>query len=198
MGGYLKKPYWTDAGWEWRDRGDILQPAYYGHDKQWSDDRQPQVGVTWYEAIAYCTWLAEATGRAYRLPGEAEWEKAARGTDGRIFPWGDTFDPERCNWHGSSIGHTTPVGSYPAGASPYGALDMAGNVWEWCASKYTDPYHHPEDNETKGTDVRAARGGSWGNPDATALRAAPRGRGTADLNLRGSYSYSGFRCARSS
>jgi formylglycine-generating enzyme required for sulfatase activity len=96
----------------------------------------PVVGVTWYNAMAYCNWLARLTGKPYRLPSEAEWEKAARGTDGRIWPWGDRSPSGRqCNFSNSQ--GTTPVGQYsPRGDSPYGCVDMAGNVWEWTLSLY--------------------------------------------------------------
>jgi formylglycine-generating enzyme required for sulfatase activity len=96
----------------------------------------PVVYVTWHDAVAYCRWLTEQTGQLYRLPTEAEWEKAARGSDGRQYPWGNEFDPARCNSVAGGPGETTPVGQYPEGASPYGILDMAGNVWEWCSTLY--------------------------------------------------------------
>jgi formylglycine-generating enzyme required for sulfatase activity len=131
----------------------------------------PVVYVSWYDAVAYCNWLSEGTGRPYRLPSEAEWEKGARGTDGRIYPWGNQWDAERCNNKEGGKGDTTPVGAYPQGASPYGPLDMAGNVWEWTRSlwgkdwkepsfKYPyDPDDGREDLEAEG--YRVLRGGSW-------------------------------------
>lgn len=103
----------------------------------------PVVNVTWEQAAAYAEWAGK------RLPTEEEWEKAARGTDGREWPWGSAFDPARCNTNESGIWDTTPVGKYsPAGDSPYGAADMAGNVWEWIGGK-PSPLRMP------------LRGGDW-------------------------------------
>jgi formylglycine-generating enzyme required for sulfatase activity len=124
----------------------------------------PVVYVSWHDAIMYCQWLARVIGRPYRLPSEAEWEKAARGTDGRILPWGNKWDASRCNTRESGTGDTTAVGTYPQGASPYGCLDMAGNVWEWTSSLYQDYPYDPKDgreNLTAGSG-RVVRGGSFG------------------------------------
>jgi formylglycine-generating enzyme required for sulfatase activity len=126
----------------------------------------PVVDVSWRDAVAYCNWLTEVTGKSYRLPSEAEWEKGARGTDGRIYPWGNGWDANRCNSHEGGPGDTAPVGAYPQRASPYGLLDMAGNVrewWEWCHSLYWSyPYDAGdgrEDPHTGGN--RVLRGGSF-------------------------------------
>ncbi len=130
----------------------------------------PVVNVSWYDAVAYCRWLSEKTGRTYRLPTEAEWEKAAgwdeKAGKRRRYPWGDEFDPTKCNTREGGPGTTTPVGQYsPDGDSPYGAADMAGNVWEWTSSLYKpypyDPDDGREDPEAKGD--RVLRGGSWGD-----------------------------------
>ncbi len=158
--GYSNDTYWTtDAGLKWR--GDKRQPEVSWDDPQWHIANHPVVGVTWYEAYAFCRWLSAKTGQEIRLPTEAEWEKAARGTDGRIYPYGNTFDPSKGNTSETNIGRTSAVGIFTDGASPYGVLDMSGNVWEWCQSKYASSYQFPEDNDGNGTDVRVLRGGSW-------------------------------------
>jgi formylglycine-generating enzyme required for sulfatase activity len=128
-------------------------------------EQHPVVSVSWEDARRYCDWLTETRGRVYRLPTEAEWEKAARGPDGRAFPWGDTWDSSFCNTAESGLEETTPVGSYPRGASPYGVLDLAGNVWEWTSSVRADyPYDAADGRESEidGPDVRRiVRGGSF-------------------------------------
>jgi len=161
--------------------------------KQQNKLDHPVVAVTWYDAAAYAAWLAGQTGEAWRLPTEAEWEKAARGTDARIYPWGDIFEQERCNTNESHIKSTTPVGSYPTGASPYGVQDLAGNIWEWTSSRYV-PYPYTisvEREDTHSSENRVLRGGSW-SYSARNARAACR---DLDLpsNFRGSL---GFRLVR--
>jgi len=154
----------------------------------------PVVNVSWDDAVAYCRWLSEATGQHYRLSSEAEWEKAARGTDGRIYPWGNPPPNERrCNFK-RNVDGTTPVGSYPAGVSPYGCYDMAGNVWEWTQSlRRGYPYRSDDGREEQaesGSGVRVLRGGNYWN-DSSGARCASRYRHrTGD----GSYD-GGFRLA---
>ncbi len=144
----------------------------------------PVVYVSWDDSVAFCKWLSEQTGKPFRLPTEAEWEMAARGMDGREYPWGDEWDKEKCNSGEPAGGDTTPVGKYsPAGDSPYGCADMAGNAWEWCADWFDeDEYKRrsrrvvkdPQGPES-GED-RVVRGGSWvSNPRFA--RCAYRGRG---------------------
>ncbi len=121
--------------------------------ESWEDDRPPKgleshpvMDVTWRDAIAYCKWLSEMTGKRITLPSEAEWEKAARGDkDKRAYPWGHTFESTRCNSSELEIGDTTPVGIFPNGASPYGCLDMSGNVWEWTRSIHKNYPYNPAD-----------------------------------------------------
>jgi formylglycine-generating enzyme required for sulfatase activity len=124
----------------------------------------PVAGVSLRDAQAYCEWLNGQTNGKFRLPSEAEWEKAARGTEGRIFPWGDAFDPWRCNTDESGKRSTTPVGTYsPGGDSIYELGDVSGNVWEWTASLF-QPYPYKSDDgrenlSSKGKFV--VRGGAW-------------------------------------
>ena len=112
----------------------------------------PVNGISWKDATAYCQWLSERTGRRYRLPTEQEWEKAARGVDGRVFPWGDHFEPSYCKMRESRTGEPLPdpVGSHPVDESPYGVRDMAGGVAEWC-----------QDWHDEMPMLRVLRGGSW-------------------------------------
>jgi toxoflavin biosynthesis protein ToxD len=105
----------------------------------------PVTDISWQDAAGFARWLAQLTGTPWQLPTEAQWEKAARGTDGRQFPWGNTFDPELCNVRESGHGRTTAVGMFLDGASPYGILDLAGNVWEWTRSLQA-PYPYAADD----------------------------------------------------
>jgi formylglycine-generating enzyme required for sulfatase activity len=121
-------------------------------------EAHPVVDVTWHDALAYCGWLSEVTGKAISLPSEAEWEKATRGDkDGRMFPWGESFDATRCN-AGLQFDRTTPVGIFSNGASPYDCLDLAGNVWEWVRSRSL-PYPYSADDGRE--DLESSVGGSW-------------------------------------
>jgi iron(II)-dependent oxidoreductase len=122
-------------------------------------------GVSREDAAAYCKWLSGKLGVRFnfKLPTEAQWEKAARGTDARNYPWGNR-KPDKILANFAS-NKTSPVGSYIQGASPYGLLDMAGNVWEWCQDLYDGKYYHssPDKNPTgpKSGTIRVMRGGSW-------------------------------------
>ena len=127
-------------------------------------DDHPVVQMSWDDAVAYCAWLAETTGRPFRLPTEAEWELAARGSDGLLYPWGNDYDPARLNNADAGPGDTTPVQMHsPAGDSPYGAVGMVGNTWEWTSSLYRAYPYQSGDGREDQTDraERAMRGGSY-------------------------------------
>jgi formylglycine-generating enzyme required for sulfatase activity/calcineurin-like phosphoesterase family protein len=164
--GYKKKEYWTEDGWQWLEDENISEPLYW-HDRKWNGPNFPVVGVSWHEASAYAKWLSRKKKEQYVLPTEAQWEKAARGSGGFSYPWGNTWEEKenRCNWAELGLGRTSPVGIFPAGASPYGCMDMAGNVWEWCADWYEkDYYKKSPDRNPKGPkdgSNRVFRGGGW-------------------------------------
>lgn len=182
----------------------------------------PVARIEHEDAVAYARWLAKETGQPFRLPTEAEWEKAARGTDRRVYPWGNQFDPDRCNtMEGGTfstlykrarplyniamrvgafvvdnhlIGDnfdkllaTTPVGIYPNGASPYGALDMGGNVEEWVADKFALYPGYPYGDEFDwSAESWVCRGGAWNRPGDVARTARRHGNfvGTGSIGLR--------------
>ncbi len=145
---YIDKYPVTNAEYKaFLDKHPDIAPPDYWNGANYPDGKaeHPVVRVNWHQAVAYAKWADK------RLPKEAEWEKAARGTDGRRFPWGDKFDARKCNTHESGTLDTTPVGKYsPDGDSPYEVGDMAGNVWEWVQDWYDENKRY-----------RAMRGGSW-------------------------------------
>ncbi len=170
----------------YREQTGVPAPKFMDNDR-FNQDHQPVVGVTWQEAADYCTTMGK------RLPTETEWEKAARGTDGRFYPWGNKPDETQANIRGKKDGYrySAPVGQAKFGASPYGVRDMAGNVWEWTADWY-QPYPgniHP--NDFYGKQFRVIKGGSWfSNLDLA--RIPVRGKSLPDRRNN----FLGFRCAK--
>jgi formylglycine-generating enzyme required for sulfatase activity len=219
-GGYGKAQYWTQAAQRkiWTEgqvkawNKDELREGPYDFGEPYNLPNHPVVGVTWYEAVAYCRWLEEQLRVAscefkvwengklrkgnlqletfnVQLPTEPEWERAARGTDGRRYPWGDNPDPDRANYRDTGIGTTSAVGCFPGGVSPYGVEEMSGNVWEWCRTKWSSGYqNYRSDDGLEGSDVWVLRGGAFdGAPNR--VRCAFR-LGTYPI---GRYNYLGFR-----
>jgi len=168
--GYKNEGWWEHGGF-----GKWSEPDHWG--EQSSHRNRPVTGVSWWEAMAYCSWRTQVEaragrledGRIVRLPTEAEWEYAARRATGRRYPWGNGEpDSERMNY-GGNVGHPTPVGVYPAGSTDDGIVDLAGNVWEWCLDWYSEAIYRKVDKDqpvknpsgpAKG-ERRVVRGGSW-------------------------------------
>ena len=153
---------------------DYRDPEFLTDPERTGDD-QPVTGVTWHDACAYATWAGA------RLPTEVEWERAARGTDGRPYPWGGEPPDRTRAVLGQVVGRlrSATVGSAPAGTSPYGCLDMSGNVWEWCSDWYDKPAGH-----------RVIRGGSFGMLDSGDGRCYSRGKAFPEFPQE----HIGFRC----
>jgi formylglycine-generating enzyme required for sulfatase activity len=166
-GGYQDKNLWTEAGWI--EFGQNQNEPRFWQDARFNKPNQPAIGLSWYECVAYCRWLSAETGQLYRLPTEAEWEKGARGVDGRLYPWGNEFEASRLNIRvgEQQVRTSTSVGIYPTGVSPFGLFDCAGNVWEWCATRWKKPFPYDASQDEwqadylEGQNLRAMRSGSW-------------------------------------
>lgn len=172
--GTCKTPHFTTSA---------THPDYYTNTQY---DNYPVINVNWDNAKTFCEW------RGGRLPSEAEWEKAARGTDGRTYPWGEGLDTTHANFADSKTGDPVAVGSYESGKSPYGLYDMTGNVWEWVADWLEAyPGGDPAASPAFGQKARGLRGGAWFDP-GNSIHAAFRGM----LDPVQSFGNIGFRCAR--
>ena len=187
--GYAEQELWSPEGWKWRSGSwqsdlpgyseetqdirawltqrppDRRDRPFYWEDPTWNTSNLPVVGVCWFEAQAYCKWLSRETGLHYHLPTEAEWEKAARGPNALLWPWGNEWDAAKCNCAESNEAFrgTTPVGMYQDGASTYTAMDMVGNVWEWTSSLFKGyPYEAGDGRgDPAASGSRVLRGGVW-------------------------------------
>ena len=190
----LSQAYWMGVTPVTNAQYEQFDPDHRQLRPSWNGDDHPVIFVSWNDATAYCLWLSERDGREYRLATEAQWEFAARGTDARIFPWGNQWDPRRCNSaeEGGDYDQSSPVAHFPSGASPHGVLDMVGNVWEWCADWYEPGYGSgaarmdPTGPETG--QYKVCRGGSWMN-HGYSCRVTMRARRAVDF----SDAYIGFR-----
>jgi len=168
-GGYQNPAYWIDtagdrSSWEWRVTKNIVGPRFSNRVK-WAGPTQPVVGVSWFEAMAYCRWAHCC------LPTEREWEASARGPKGLQYPWGEVWRKGICNTFETQFGATTPVGTFKDSQSLCGAYDIAGNVWGWC-------------NELSdlAAQFRVVRGGTW-NSDSWYARYVFRYGGRPDLRI---------------
>ena len=155
-GGYRNPLWWTKEGWLENANRRWQEPRYW-QDRTLNAPEQPVVGISWYEAIAFCLWLSDATGEAIMLPTELQWERAARGDDGRIYPWGNRWDEDRCNFYKQSGQKPTPVRSYEGkGDSPFQVVDMIGNVFQWTLTEF-----ETGNMRAGNIFIRAHRGGSY-------------------------------------
>jgi len=158
-GGYSQAKWWTYEGWTECALKQWTEPRFW-RDSRWNHPEQPVVGVSWYEALAFCLWLRAVSGENIALPTEEQWQYAAQGDTGRYYPWGSRWDVTCCNndVDGKGIGRTTPVRQYEnKGASIFGVVDMCGNVWEWCLTDFQN-----KTNDMNNPDARRSlRGGSW-------------------------------------
>lgn len=170
-GGYQNKHWWTREGWKllkdglrWiNHRPELTGKAWteplFWQDSKWNGADYPVVGISWYEAFAFCRWLSAASGENITLPSEPQWQRAAEGDEKRIYPWGNEWDSSRCNntCDGQASGQTTPVRQYEGkGDSPFGVVDMAGNIREWCLTKSSG---RRGSTAVSGADDRITRGG---------------------------------------
>jgi formylglycine-generating enzyme required for sulfatase activity len=190
-GGYQQPDYWLPEGWTFVQQEGMQTPAFWckrGYQSGPDYPDYPVVGVSWYEALAYTTW------RQCRLPTELEWEAAGRGPEGLRWPWGNSWDAERANTADNQLMNTTPVGLYPAGASPLGCMDLIGNVFEWTLSVYQAYPYQAEDGreDLRSPAPRTLRGCSWNHRGSYFTRLSYRFQAEPETR----HSDIGFRCAQ--
>jgi formylglycine-generating enzyme required for sulfatase activity len=186
--GYRPGPcdrHWTANGLAWRNKSGITGPKLF--DDHFQTPNHPQVGVSWFEAVAFCRWLSAVSAHVYRLPTEIEWERAARHTDGREYPWGEGQSREAILARANilqRLGGTSPVGLFTHGKAECGAFDLSGNVWEWCDTLWRDTYRdyplRPAQDDDSSPRSRVVRGGSWSG-DPGVARCAARSWGGPDV-----------------
>ncbi len=192
-GGYTERwqQCWTADGWQWKsDR----ETPWRWDDLTFGNDNQPVIGVSWYEAAAYANWLAATTGKPYRLPTEAQWERAARHTDGRTYPWGEAWENGWANTEEAGLKRTTAVGIFPQDTAVCGVQDMGGNVGEWCQTRWNDergkdyplPYKGDDGRERlEGDDsIRRCNYGGFYGGEKKWSRCSARYRFVSALRLR--------------
>jgi len=162
--GYNQRQWWTEEGWQVKETQNWITPFYWKN-AAWNKPNYPVVGVSWFEAVAFCLWLRNVTDEAIALPTEQQWQRAAQGNSNRAYPWGDQFDAKRCNFYQEGTESVTQFSG--KGDSPFGVSDMSGNVNEWCLTDYKNGTQ----NIASTTKVRALRGGTWAAfPDSDYLR----------------------------
>ncbi|SRR5260221_5378160 len=185
-GGYGARSAWSEEGWQWRHANAIERPRFWG-DAEWTSylvPNHPVIGVSYFEAEAYAAWIGA------RLPTEGEWEKAARGTDGRRYPWGAEWRDDACGMRGVGPRCTVPVGVFPKGESPYGAADLVGSVWQWCIDPFRGWGEGSDDALASGEALRRTTcGGAW---NTLQWSVSTVGRNGYPVTAR--FSNLGFRC----
>lgn len=186
---YNNPQWWTEQGWQIKQDKNWIEPAYW-QQKDLKADMQPVVGVSWYEAIAFCLWKSAITGKNIMLPSEAQWQYTSQGDDGRAYPWGNNWLSTNCH-HSVDIdleetGRTTEVTQFEGkGDSPFGVVDMSGNIWEWCLTDYHDLSNDMNSNAR----LRVFRGGSWDCDDVNDFRCDTRDWSIPSMR----FDYRGFR-----
>jgi formylglycine-generating enzyme required for sulfatase activity len=151
--GYSQRQWWSAEGWSEKEKNAWTEPLYW-HDTKWNKPDHPIVGVSWYEAIAYCQWISEVIGETISLPTEQQWQRAAQGDTDWYYAWGPRFEEGFCNWDTEGTSAVTQFEG--KGDSIFGVVDMNGNVWEWCLTNY-----RTGENTLKGSESHIARGGAW-------------------------------------